>query len=276
MLLLAGVLCGPSLLVADEVTRAVQEELRHRHIFYGNIDGQESPELTRALKQYQERKGFRQTGVADVKTLRSMSITPERGADLPDVPVLRSDHAAPPNAQGAQDGISSLAPAGSWNGGVVPTIEEIRTYLRDYLSASQAASATEELAFYAPQLAYYDQGVVTKTYVRNEIVAYRQHWPDRQYVLDENIVVTPRADKVSVRYRVGFTLANAALNRKAAGATNNILLLTRGSDERWEIAAIQEERVRPTGRRHSSHRRSRDPVGRTMRNVGRSVRKIFR
>ena len=55
----------PTVARADESTRDVQEELRRRHLFYGNVDGRETPGLTAAIKRYQERKGFRQTGAAD-------------------------------------------------------------------------------------------------------------------------------------------------------------------------------------------------------------------
>ena len=81
-----------------------------------------------------------------------------------------------------------------------------------------------------------------------------------------------------IRYTVAFELANAALNRKANGVTNNTLLLTKGTADRWEIAAIEEARVRHAAkaRRRSSKARSGDPMARTMRKVGRSVRKIFR
>ena len=44
---------------ADETVRQVQEELRKRNLYFGNIDGQESPELAGALKRYQKRKGLR-------------------------------------------------------------------------------------------------------------------------------------------------------------------------------------------------------------------------
>jgi peptidoglycan hydrolase-like protein with peptidoglycan-binding domain len=253
----------------------VQEELRRRHFFYGDIDGRESPELTNALKLYQERKGFRQTGVADSETLRSLSISREHGADLPDVPVLRSDLAPSAANQGGADGVAPLAATSGSSGDVLPTNMEMRAYLREYLDAAQQANVADEMRFYAPQVSYYDQGAVTKTYIRNELVTYRQHWAERRYTLDDPITVTARGDSVQVRYRVGFALVNSELGRKAAGVTNNVLLLTRGSDQRWEIASIQEERVRHAARRRTKSR-SGDPVGRTMHKVGQSVRKLFR
>ena len=37
-------------------------------MYFGNVDGQVSPELTDALKRYQMRKGFEVTGMADDET----------------------------------------------------------------------------------------------------------------------------------------------------------------------------------------------------------------
>src|SRR3954453_19320173 len=78
---------------ADETVRQIQEELRKRNLYFGNIDGQNSPVLGDALKRYQTRKGFPITGQVDKDTARSLHISPSpvAAATLPDVPVLKSD-----------------------------------------------------------------------------------------------------------------------------------------------------------------------------------------
>lgn len=281
----AAISLWPAFARADEATRAVQEELRRRHLFYGNIDGRETPGLTAALKRYQERKGFRQTGVADPETLRSMGLSEDAtpGRDLPDVPVLRSDRGVPASQQGAD----TAPPEATTHFGVpaLPSQMEVSTYLRQYLDACQGGNVADELAFYAPQVAYFDRGVVTKTYIRNESVAYRQHWPERTYTLGETVEVAAKGDKLQATYRLNFWIANSALNQKASGSTQNTVLLTRGSDQQWEIAGIQEERVRAapvvtsaaaTKRRSRSHARSQDATGQALHKVGRTLRKIFR
>src|SRR5947208_16901575 len=83
---------------ADETVRQVQEELRKRNLYFGNIDGQNSPVLTDALKRYQTRKGFTITGQVDKDTATSLHIQTAAGATaaepLPDMPVLKSDTAS--------------------------------------------------------------------------------------------------------------------------------------------------------------------------------------
>src|SRR5437763_13689292 len=82
---------------ADETVRQVQEELRKRNLYFGNIDGQSSPALVDALKRYQARKGFTVTGKVDHDTAASLHVettTVAAVAPLPDVPALNSDPAS--------------------------------------------------------------------------------------------------------------------------------------------------------------------------------------
>ena len=59
---------------ADEQVRRVQEELRKRHLFYGNITGEMSPSLTTAITRYQAKKGIRRTGRLDSETCASLGV----------------------------------------------------------------------------------------------------------------------------------------------------------------------------------------------------------
>jgi peptidoglycan hydrolase-like protein with peptidoglycan-binding domain len=61
--------------LADEQVRRVQEELRKRHLFYGDTTGEVSPALTAAISRYQKQKGFRRTGQLDSETSLSLGIS---------------------------------------------------------------------------------------------------------------------------------------------------------------------------------------------------------
>lgn len=102
--LLALLLSAPVLRAQDEV-RSVQEELRRRSLYFGNVDGRESTELAEATKRYQRRKGFAATGKPDRDTLRSLGLTPRgpdepppKELDWPAEPVLKSDQKVDPVA----------------------------------------------------------------------------------------------------------------------------------------------------------------------------------
>jgi peptidoglycan hydrolase-like protein with peptidoglycan-binding domain len=59
---------------ADDQVRRVQEELRKRHLFYGDTTGEISRALTAAISRYQGQKGFPRTGRLDSETCLSLGI----------------------------------------------------------------------------------------------------------------------------------------------------------------------------------------------------------
>jgi peptidoglycan hydrolase-like protein with peptidoglycan-binding domain len=69
VLLLAG-----GVVLGNEQIRRVQEELRKRNVYFGEVDGRKTDETERAIRRYQQRQGFPQTGAADESTLRSLNI----------------------------------------------------------------------------------------------------------------------------------------------------------------------------------------------------------
>jgi peptidoglycan hydrolase-like protein with peptidoglycan-binding domain len=91
----------PLIAQADEQIRSVQEELRRRNIYFGEIDGRSSEELSEATRRYQRRKGIAATGDGDHDTLRSLGLLvpsadepPPRAINWPEEPVLKSDATA--------------------------------------------------------------------------------------------------------------------------------------------------------------------------------------
>lgn len=255
--------------LADEETRQVQEELRKRHLFFRDIDGRPSLEYALALKRYQQRKGFAQTGYADDVTLYSLGIgeppSPAEGkGNLPDMPVLKSDASvpernlpAPPVPTKAQNA-SDVAKA------------NIHTFLRRYFDACQSPNPDDELAFYAEKVEYFDHGVVDRSYIKNELAVYDQRWPTRKYTIGDSVRVDRTGSNTVARIRVNFEVANNEHNRKANGRTDDTFNLVKRGDS-LEIVSIKEARVR----RPWKHRR-RPPnfpaaVGRTVRHVFRSI-----
>jgi peptidoglycan hydrolase-like protein with peptidoglycan-binding domain len=267
--LLIFAVAGGSTLRADEETRRVQEELRKRHLFFRDIDGRPSVEFSRAVKRYQQRQGFAQTGVADDATLYSLGIgeppSPAEGVhDLPDVPVLKSD-AALHEPTSTQPPVPTDAQKAA---GV--TKADIHAFLRRYFDACQSASPDDELAFFAERVEYFDHGVVDRAYIRNELAVYDQRWPSRTYTLGDSLRIVRTGNNTVAKIRVNFEVANAEHDRKASGRTDDTFNLAKRGDS-LEIVSIKEERVRRVWR----HRR-RPPnypaaVGRTIHHVFRSI-----
>jgi peptidoglycan hydrolase-like protein with peptidoglycan-binding domain len=257
---------------ADEETRQVQEELRKRHLFFRDIDGKASAEYSLALKQYQQRQGFVQSGRADEMTLYSLGIgeppSPAEGAsNLPDMPVLKSDAAVHEETRPKTPPV----PTKEQNAGDVAK-DEIHSFLRRYFDACQSRNSDDELSFYAEKVEYFDHGVVDRPYIKNELAVYDQRWPSRKYTLGDSLRVTRTGNNTIATIRINFQVANAEHNRNASGRTDNTFNLAKRGDS-LEIVSVKEARVRPRAWRH---RRPRPPnfpaaIGRTIHHVFRSI-----
>lgn len=113
---------------ADDTIRRVQEELRKRNLYFGDIDGQHNRGILGAIRRYQERKGFPTTGQPDEITLRSLNIsaTANPGETTedpwPETPILKSDQARrPPPLSASVLGEMPPADAGGTGSPIVPT-----------------------------------------------------------------------------------------------------------------------------------------------------------
>ncbi|MBA2271384.1 MAG: peptidoglycan-binding protein [Chthoniobacterales bacterium] len=276
MLLAAATLLAAPAALADDATRAVQEELRKRNLFYGDIDGRQTPALIAAIREYQQRKGFAVTGVQDEDTLRSMGISerPAQVANLPEGPVLRSDRGGPPGAVAAA--ATSDIPPPSQPAPVnapAPTKDEMRAWLTKYLEACETQDVSDELAYYAEQVQYFHHGTVDKEHIRRELLAYVQQWLDRQFSIGNTINISKSGENTVVRCRIRFDLANAAGTRKANGYANNTFTLARRPDLSWEIIGQQEQRVRKAGGGGRKGRKS--SGGRVLSPLDQTLKKFF-
>ncbi len=255
--------------LADEETRQVQEELRKRHLFFRDIDGKPSSEFALAIKRYQQRMGFAQTGVADEFTLYSLGIgepaPPAEGAtNLPDMPVLKSDAKVPETKSTQPPVLTKAENAGG------ATKEEIRTFLRRYFDASQSRNPEDELAFYADRVEYYDHGAVEKSYIRNELTVYDQRWPSRKYTLGDSLRVTHTGNNTLARTRVSFEVANNERSRNASGRIDTTFNLSKRG-ESLQIISVKEARVRRPSRHRNKPPNFPAAVGRTIQHVFRSI-----
>ena len=265
--MLVALLCAPFAARADEATRAVQEELRKRKIYFGDVDGRQTPSVLDAVKKYQERKGFAATGEPDSDTLRSLGISaPASREPLPDVPVLRSDKnmtAAPvvTNTPAATPARPTDAPP--------PTRTEMVAWVRQYLDACMTPDVNDELAYYADQVDYFHYGTVRKEDIGRELSTYLQQWPTRRYWISGPVSLDTTGANPVVRSRITFELENGG--RHATGKVDNSFIVARRADMTWEIIAHAEERVRQTATRRRGSRK-RQPA---MSPVERTLRKFF-
>ncbi|HEY5037181.1 MAG TPA: peptidoglycan-binding domain-containing protein [Chthoniobacterales bacterium] len=244
---------------ANDSIRRAQEELRRRNLFFGDVDGKPSPELTAAVRVYQSHKGFEPTGQLDQVTARSLDIETTHGsanepaAKWPDVPVLKSDAARelPPQKQAEMEKaavtninasptpeIPAEAPSGPQN--LDPAI--VTNFVKDYLRDNERNDLETQLKYYAYPVDYFTHGEVGEKFVARDNRNYMQRWPDRQYTLTAPVkfAAGPRGGETVVEFPIAFHVRNKT--REVAGKTRNYWTI-RPEDGALKIIAIREEHL---------------------------------
>ncbi|HEV3408929.1 MAG TPA: peptidoglycan-binding domain-containing protein [Chthoniobacterales bacterium] len=245
---------------ADEQVRQVQEELRKRNLYFGDIDGQVTPELSNALKRYQVRKGFAVTGTINRETATSLNVQPEFAASrpaaspLPDVPVLRSDTARElPQEQRvaleqqAQENPepppSPPPPAEQPPPSPQLNRERVRALVEQYLRDSETFDVPAQTRYFTYPVEYFDHGSVGAEFVEKDVRNYVKRWPERRYTLEEPIAIaaSAREGEAMVAFPITFEVRNK--KHTARGRTQNFWTLRAEGDD-LKIVAIREQRLR--------------------------------
>lgn len=268
-------------LQAAEEIRSVQEELRRRSLYFGNVDGRESTELQEATKRYQSRKGFAATGKPDQETLRSLGLVPRspnepppRELNWPEEPILPSDEridtVAIAQSLSEETGIApasvvpkkvaqrrglrtrqtprSTAPvvgSAAQRAANSPNIAppELARFARDYVAAMSSNDIRRQLKFYADNVNYYSNGVIDRRIVEQTLRRYHARWPRRRYTMGRAVQYSPinARGEIVMRFPVSFTLREG--RRTVKGETDNRLTISAATlDPR--IASISEQRIR--------------------------------
>ena len=270
---------------ADDLVRQIQEELRKRNIYFGDVDGALTPPTIAALRRYQQRKGFPTTGEPDPVTLHSLMIpvpptlaatappgpspaesvsTPgplKAASPWPEITVLRSDEARPPDAAHEDDRVGPdttatppapeqlptpppHAPAAATKQRL--TAEDVRAFVERYLQAGQTNDPPGELAFFGDRVEYFDDGLKDRHYIEQDITRYDHRWPERHFTMLEPFSVSPAPGSEEEKTVVTFRLQFANKNSKYAvqGKTDNTWTIVGTRPEELRIVAIKEQRVR--------------------------------
>jgi hypothetical protein len=239
---------------ADERIRQAQEELRKRNLYFGNVDGQQSPELSGALKRYQARKGFAVTGNVEDETATSLHIrtTGTSAGSLPDLPVLRSDAARElPAAQRAaleevveENADSAPSPPAEPPGpGQDLTPERVSKFVQEYLRDAETNDLAAQVKYFAYPIEYFDHGLVDEQFVLRDVRNYLKRWPQRKYTLDQQVsfFAGGQEGETNVEFLIAYDVRSR--NHVASGRTRNWWTL-RAEGDQLKIIAIREQRLR--------------------------------
>ncbi len=232
----------PALSRGDEMLRQVQEELRKRKVYFGDIDGRATPEIRAALSHYQRSRGLSVTGKISEETLDTLDIAVPVGEfGFPEGVVLRSDPGPGPALRSLPEA-TPVAASAPTPGQAAVSENEVTAFLKQYLADSKSDALDAEIGHYAPQVNYFDHGEKPLDFIREDVARYRERWPEREYDLLGRVEFQPAEEGVvEAVFTVAFEVRGP--RKPARGKTEERFTIdTRG--KQWLITGMKERRIR--------------------------------
>jgi hypothetical protein len=98
-----------------------------------------------------------------------------------------------------------------------------------------------EAEFFADRVKYYDQGVIDREKIRNDLQGYAARWPERHFWFAGNLIIEPQHRKrVRVTFPLRYELRNGATY--SSGTINKTLVLEPVGDD-LQIVAVSESKA---------------------------------
>jgi hypothetical protein len=272
LLLLSLCLAGATA-SADDQVRRIQEALRKRNLYFGEIDGRKNEEITGAIKRYQQRQGLPPTGELTAPTLVSLGLggASKPGEEWPEGPVLKSDVARQiseadrrfleDNPSPMPDPIAEVSPAAppvvippeaSPPGSRPPEpplsprpaveTETPTQFVRNYLAACETNRLAEEMRFYAPRMSYFDHGLVDTAFVTRDVQHFYKRWPHRRYELIDCKITPLKESEWEARFRIAFHYTNDKAEA-VSGRSINVFKIQK-SEDAMHFISMKEQVMR--------------------------------
>jgi peptidoglycan hydrolase-like protein with peptidoglycan-binding domain len=168
---------------------------------------------------------------ASDETPRTSIATTMREGAAPTAPIS-SESAKPASAPPATVSTSS-APEFS--------TERLRDYVGAFVLAGLDPHVGAETDFFADGVQYYDQGVMSREKIREDLKRYAKRWPDRRFWLAGDIAVEPQnGNRVRVTFPLRYELRKGG--KHSSGKIDKTLVLEPAGDD-LEIVAVNERKA---------------------------------
>jgi hypothetical protein len=130
----------------------------------------------------------------------------------------------------------ATVPSSSGRGEV--STERLRDYVGAFVHAGLDPNVGSEADFFADRVKYYDQGVIDREKIRNDLRDYAAQWPERHFWVAGNITIEPQhQNHVRVTFPLRYELRNGATY--SSGTVNKTLILEPAGDH-LQIVAVSE------------------------------------
>ena len=198
---------------------------------------EQSSETWRQLRKHERRKSTkaRQSEPAPTETPSPAdNETPPTGTDTP---IQTTPVEARSSAESTQP--ASAPPAEASTGEF--STERLRDYVAAFVLAGLDKSVGAEAEFFADHVEYYDQGVMDREKIQQDLKRYDARWPERHFWVAGKINVEPQSEnRVRVTFPLGFKLRNG--NKQSSGKVDKTLVLEPVGDD-LQIVAVNERKA---------------------------------
>lgn len=265
---------------AEDNVRTVQQKLREGGFYSGEVDGTYSSELALALTRYQIRNGLPITGQLDVDTSKALGAKPAvattaasreqssetwrrlragdqqprnnarvqqspRTEETPRTSIattMREGAAAtgPTSSEGAKP---ASAPPATVSGSPAPefSTERLRDYVGAFVLAGLDPQVGAEVDFFADRVQYYDQGVMSRERIHEDLTRYAKRWPERRFWLAGDITVEPQnGNRVRVTFPLRYELRRGG--KHSSGKIDKTLVVEPAGND-LAIVAVNERKA---------------------------------
>jgi hypothetical protein len=119
--------------------------------------------------------------------------------------------------------------------------DRLRDYVAAFVLAGLDKSVGAEAEFFADHVEYYDQGVMDREKIQQDLKRYDERWPERHFWVAGKINVEPQSEnRVRVTFPLGFKLRNG--NKQSSGKVDKTLVLEPAGDD-LQIVAVNERKA---------------------------------
>jgi peptidoglycan hydrolase-like protein with peptidoglycan-binding domain len=229
---------------ADETVRQVQEELRKRNLYFGDIDGQNTPAVTSAVKRYQKRKGFAVTGTVDPDTAASLHMQ-ATAASSNVGPTVSSQ--VPSTASLTEKGPSGLdlpqdpePPAESPAPSQDITQDRVNKFVEAYLRDAETNDIYLQAWFYAFPVDYFHHGSLDQRSLIKDLHYHVKDWPERKYTLTAppSFVASGNEGEINIEFSIAYTRRN---KKRSTSGKAKYTWKVRAEGEELRIVSIREQ-----------------------------------
>jgi hypothetical protein len=125
------------------------------------------------------------------------------------------------------------------NSDIVAMKPSLLAFVQAFVQSGASDRVDSVMQFYAPNVNYYDKGIVDGEFIRKDVIEFRRRWPRRKYELLSDPVAHAgrQLNQYVVTYRAGFALGDRGDEDRG---TSDVTAVIQDDDGTYTIIAVQE------------------------------------